>query len=193
MMRKVGRFWWAIVAVCLGAGVILAAVLWPSSSGGRDLPPTRARVYAAWRACMVTGASGLSDPQAASVWAGMEQASAKTSAKVSYLTVAGQDTAGNARTYVATAAGEQCSLVIAVGGSQTQAVVAVARQFPRTRFAAVGQVGGGSNVSQITASSPGGLAAATAATVETAYQSGPLATSQSSAGSPTSVPTASLQ
>lgn len=193
MLDKAKHFWWAVVAAFVGVGVILAVVLWPSSSGGRNLPPTRARVYAAWRACLVTGTSGLSDPQAASVWAGMEQASAKTSAKVSYLAVAGGDTAGNAQTYIATAAGEQCDLVIAVGGPQLQAVVPVASQFPQTRFAVVGQLSAGSNVSQITASPSGGLTAATAATVETAYDSAPLATSQSSAGSPKPAPTASLQ
>jgi alcohol dehydrogenase class IV len=189
MLEKARRLWWVAAAVCVGAGVILAVVLWPSSSGGRNLPPTRARVYAAWRACLVTGTAGLSDPQAGSVWAGMEQASAKTSAKVSYLAVAGEDSAGNAQTYLATAAGEQCDLVIAVGGPQVQGVASVAVRFPRTRFAVVGQVGqvsAGSNVSQISANTSDGLLAATAATVETSYDSAPHGTSQSAVGAPTS-------
>ncbi len=177
MLDKIRRFWWAVAAACVGAGLILAVVLWPGSSGGRNLPPTRARAYAAW----------------GSVWAGMEQASAKTSAKVSYLAVAGEDTAGNAQTYLATAAGEQCDLVIAVGGPQLQGVASVASRFPRTRFAVVGHVSAGSNVSQISVSSSDGLAAATAAAVETFYDSASLATSQSPAGSPTSAPTASRQ
>ncbi|HYS34358.1 MAG TPA: hypothetical protein VEO01_01800, partial [Pseudonocardiaceae bacterium] len=64
MLDKIRRFWWAVAAACVGAGLILAVVLWPGSSGGRNLPPTRARAYAAWRACLVTGTAGLSDPQA---------------------------------------------------------------------------------------------------------------------------------
>ena len=181
MWGKVKRLWWVIAAVCVGAAVILAVVLWPGASGGRNLPPTRARVYGAWRACMVTGPSGLGDPQAASVWSGMEQASAKTSAKVSYLSVAGDDTAGNARSYLATAAGEQCDLVIAVGGPQVRAVGSVAGQFPQTRFAAVGQTGAGSEVSQIAASPSDGITAATVSAIETAYSSAPHATSTASA------------
>lgn len=186
MLEKARRLWWVGAAVCAAAGVILAVALWPGSSGGRNLPPTRARVYAAWRACLVTGTSGLSDPQAASVWAGMEQASAKTSAKVSYLAVAGEDSAGNAQTFVATAAGEHCDLVIAVGGPQVQGVASVATRFPQTRFAVVGQLSAGSNVSQISANPSDGLAAATAATVETSFNSAPRGTSQSVPTAPTS-------
>jgi ABC-type molybdate transport system substrate-binding protein len=151
--------------------IILGVLLWPSGSGAATgLPPTRARVYAAWRACLVTGPAGIGDAQAASVWAGMEQASAKTSAKVSYLAAVGDGSAGEASTYVATAAGEQCDLVIAVGAPEVQGVAMVAREFPGTRFAVVGGGGVGGNVTQISVSASGSLTASVESAVQDAFE-----------------------
>jgi basic membrane lipoprotein Med (substrate-binding protein (PBP1-ABC) superfamily) len=167
------RFWWAIAAVLAGAGLITAVALWPTSSRGRSLPPTRARIYAAWRACLVTGPAGLSDPQAAYAWQGMEQASAKTSAKVSYQSVVGVDTVGNAEAFVSAAAGEQCGLVIAVGGPQVQGVAAVARRFPRTRFVVVDGGAAGANVVLIASGDSAAVTRSVASTVEGAIDAAP--------------------
>lgn len=172
MVGYVKRFWWAASAVSAGLAVVLAVVLWPTSSAGRYLPPARARLFAAWRACLVTGPAGLSDPQAASVWQGMEQASAKTSAKVSYQSVVGDDTVGNAGAFVSAAAGEQCGLVIVVGGPQVQSVAVVALRFPRTRFALVGGGSAGANIELITTGGRG-LSGSVEAAVESAFDASP--------------------
>lgn len=79
--------WWvaAGVAVIVGA----SAVLWLARPSGPEEPPSRAREYIEFQACLLTGAEGLSDPATQPVWAGMQEASRETRAKVSYLAVQG--------------------------------------------------------------------------------------------------------
>lgn len=128
------------------------ALLWPSST--RDLPPTRARVYQAFDACLLTGARGLADPAAAPVWAGMRDASLSTSAKVSYLAVAGPATVGNALPYAASLLQRHCDVVVAVGPAQVAAIEQDARNYPQQRFVAVGGPAGGANLTSVPAGAP---------------------------------------
>jgi basic membrane lipoprotein Med (substrate-binding protein (PBP1-ABC) superfamily) len=127
--------------------VVLLVALWPSAPA-RTLPPTRARQYTAFDACLLTGSQGLADPAVRPVWAGMQDASLATKAKVSYLAVAGPQTSGNAEPYANTLLQRRCSLVIGVGKSQVDAVAAAARSHPKSRFAVVGGDGGG-NVTSV--------------------------------------------
>lgn len=181
MRRFSSRLWWVFVAVSGAVVIIIAVMLWPDGNGhSRSLPPTRARAYASWRACMVTGPAGLADPQAGAVWKGMEQASAKTSAKISYLAATGNGSAAQASTFVATAAGEQCDLVIAVGAPQVQGLMLVAQQFPRTRFAVVGAGAEAADIVRIP-TADADLSSAVAFTVESDFHAGPLAGTSSAA------------
>ena len=66
------------VACAAVTGVLLVA----HSSGSA---PPRARQYLAFNACLLTGSRGLAGPQAAQAWAGMQDASLATRAKVEYL------------------------------------------------------------------------------------------------------------
>jgi basic membrane lipoprotein Med (substrate-binding protein (PBP1-ABC) superfamily) len=95
-------------------------------------------VYTAFQACLLTGANGLADPAAAPLWAGMQDASLATHAKVSYLAVAGPQTDGNARPYANTLVARHCSLVIGVGQSSVDAVELAAKVNPHKNFAVVG-------------------------------------------------------
>ena len=85
---RAGRRWWGSrsgpARRLLGAGlvaVMLIAGLAVWLSLGRGAPPPRARQYQAYTACLLTGPDGLADPSASRVWAGLEDASATTSAR----------------------------------------------------------------------------------------------------------------
>jgi hypothetical protein len=165
------RFWWAVAAVAValvGLGVYLAL---PSAQPGRVLPPPRARVYSAFGACLLTDSDGVAGQAAAPVWAGMQAASLKTSAKVSYLAVSGPDTVANAENFVNTLVQRKCDLVLAVGVTEASAVQARAKAYPAVRFVVVGSGAAGGNVTVIPPGSADGGRDAVAAAVEAAYVS----------------------
>jgi hypothetical protein len=118
-------------------------------------------VYSSFQACLVTGARGISDPAAAPVWAGMEDASLRTRAMVSYLAVTGPSTTGNALTFVNSLVLRHCDVIVASGTAQLAAAQADAPRFSRIRFVlAGGRVGpvAGGNVTVV----PAGTAARSA-------------------------------
>ncbi|THA49426.1 BMP family ABC transporter substrate-binding protein [Streptomyces sp. A1136] len=124
-----------------GAGVAFAGVgaffLWLSGSDDTS-PPSRARQYTAFSACLLSDEHGVTGSQAAPIWAGMEDASLQTHAKVSSLPVFGPATVGNAVPYVNTLVQRHCDVVVAVGDAQTAAVTQVATQAHKVRFVVVG-------------------------------------------------------
>ncbi|MFE9413248.1 hypothetical protein ACFYN0_31330 [Streptomyces sp. NPDC006704] len=128
----------------IGGGVGLTAVavtvvVVATSGGSSDtrVPPTRARAYTEQQACLLTPQSGIADAAAGQVWGGMQDASAKTHAKVSYLAVAGEQSAGNAAPYLATLAARKCTVVLTVGAAPEGAVALDSAKFPKTRFVVV--------------------------------------------------------
>jgi basic membrane lipoprotein Med (substrate-binding protein (PBP1-ABC) superfamily) len=132
----------------------LAAVLLVVLLPGGGTPPAgagRARQYLAFDACLLTDANGLAGPQAAQAWAGMQAASLATHAKVEYLPVAGAQTTGAARPYLASLVQRHCNVVIAVGAAPAAAVAADARQFKSVRFAVVGGQATDPNVTALSA------------------------------------------
>jgi basic membrane lipoprotein Med (substrate-binding protein (PBP1-ABC) superfamily) len=168
MIGMLKRKWWLVAAV-VALAIVLAALLWPRSTPGRVLPPTRQRAYSAWRACLVTGSEGLADPVVAPVWAGMQTASARTTAQVTFLAAAGDGSVGAAEPYVASLATGHCGLIVAVGSAQIQAVASLAPRFAAVRFAEVGSGQTAANVAVIPAGSDQSESAAVAAAVENAY------------------------
>ena len=147
-MAAVLRRWW----FWAGAGVVLVAlvswVVWP-----RSTPAPRARPYLAYTACLLTDAQGVAGADAVPVWAGMQDASLATHAKVEYLPVLGEDTVANARPYLASLLQRQCAMVIAVGTAEVGAVRADASAHPQVRFVSVGGGSGGGNVTVVPAGS----------------------------------------
>jgi len=168
-MRLPGRWVWltlggaAVAGVALG--LVVSGVRLPWSSGGRVLPPVRARVYENVDACLLTGARGLADPVAAQVWAGMEDASRATTARVSYLAVTGPATAAEAEPFVGSLLVRGCKVIVASGAAEQAAVLADAGRFPGTRFVVTSAATGPSNVTAL-AFTTSGLRAAVAAAVE---------------------------
>ena len=113
-----------LVLTGTAAGACLVALIatlltWPSSPG--SVMADRSRQYGDARACMLTGAGGVSDPVAAAAWAGMQGASSSTRAMISYLSVPAPATRASAQPYVASLVQRQCGVIVAVGQAQTAA------------------------------------------------------------------------
>ncbi|QSY48545.1 MULTISPECIES: hypothetical protein [Streptomyces] len=154
--------------VVLVGGVIAAVVLSGDDDGD---PAPRARQYSAHSACLLTDGQGVTGREAAPVWAGMEDASLATKAKVMNLPVFGPDTTANAVPYVNTLVQRRCDVVIAVGGTPVAATRDVAGRTPKTRFAVVGDGRTEGNVTVIPRTE--GTRAAAARVVKEAVQGGP--------------------
>ena len=136
-MRGRSRWpWWAAAAAVLAAGVT-GVSLW-GTSGGPGPPPSRARVYSAVDACLLTGSQGIADPSVTPVWSGMQDASLATRAKVSYLAVSGPDTAGNALPFLGSLLVRHCNVIVADGAAEQAAVDTDAARFSAVRFVVVG-------------------------------------------------------
>jgi hypothetical protein len=113
-------------------------------------PQPRARQYLAFTACLLTGPAGLADALTAQAWAGLQQASLATRAKVQYLPVESGTTPAAAGPYLASLTTRHCRVVVAVGSAQAGAVAAAAHRYPSVRFAVIGGTAAGPNVTVVT-------------------------------------------
>ncbi|HWG01290.1 MAG TPA: hypothetical protein VG164_05515, partial [Trebonia sp.] len=129
---------WLCGLALVAAGASLAAC-----SGGPAMPLGRARAYSSFQACLLTGSAGVAASPGREAWAGMEDASASTSAKVSYLAVTGPATKANALTFLGSLLVRKCDVVVAVGAPEQAAAAADAGKFRKVRFllAGAGQQG----------------------------------------------------
>ncbi len=152
-----------------GAGVVIAGlltwILWPAAPAPE---PPRARQYLAFTACLLTDQHGVQGPDAAPVWAGMQDASLKTRAKVQYLEVSGPQTPENAATFVNSLAQGKCDQVFAAGSTQAEATVNSAGTFPKVKFYVVGKRTGPNNLSILDARTPEAIRSAVADTITSA-------------------------
>lgn len=166
--RRWLRRHWQLSAL---AGALLTAVLvwvlWPSTPQ-RYMPDPRSRQFSSFTVCMLTGSHGITDPQAAPVWSGVDDAAKATGLQSSYLSVPAPDTEAAAEVYVNTVASRHCSLVIAAETSEVAAVNARAPQYPSQRFVVVGAGASASNVVDIPSGSASATRAAVAGAVERA-------------------------
>jgi basic membrane lipoprotein Med (substrate-binding protein (PBP1-ABC) superfamily) len=138
---------WLLLGLCtVAAGVAIGLAFsgapLPWSSGGQGLPPSRARAYENVDACLLTGARGLADPAAAQAWAGMQDASKSTTARVSYLAAAGPPTPAGAAPYVGSLLVSGCKVVVASGTAERAAALAQAARFSTVRFVVAGPATG---------------------------------------------------
>jgi hypothetical protein len=136
--------WSAVVAAALLTGLIawLARPSSPAVPGAE-----RVRQYVNVRACLLTGADGVTRGPASVAWASMQSASAATRAMVSYLPAAGAG--AGAGTYLASLAQRQCSVIVAVGRPQVAAVAADAARFRQIRFVVIAGRAAGANVTGV--------------------------------------------
>jgi hypothetical protein len=143
-LRRRSRYAILGSAAVLAAAAVAAALLLSRS------PAPRARQYLAFTACLLTGPAGLADAQAAQAWAGLQQASLATRAKVQYLPVESGTTAAAATPYLASLTTRHCRVVVAVGGAQVSAVTAAAHRYRSVQFAVIGGASAGPNVTVVT-------------------------------------------
>jgi hypothetical protein len=137
--------------VAMAVAGLLAWWLWPSGPAG---PAPRARQYLGFTACLLTDGRGVAGTEAAPVWAGMQDASLATRAKVQYLAAVGALTAADVQPFVAGLVQRQCDLVLAVGATPVAAAVAEAGRNPAVRFVTVGGGRPAGNVRVVEAGSP---------------------------------------
>lgn len=168
-MRLPGR--WVLLGLCtavvgVGVGLAVSVAPLPWSGGGRSLPPPRARVYESVDACLLTGPRGLADPTAAQVWAGMEDASRATTARVSYVAVTGPATVAQAEPFAGSLLVSGCKVIVASGAAERSAALTEAPRFSSVKFVVTGAAAGSPpNVSALTFT-PSGLQAGIASAVE---------------------------
>ena len=119
-------------AICIVVVGLVVWLAWPSAptAPGAD----RVRHYTNVRACMLTGADGLSGPIAAAAWAGLQGASSSSKAMVSYLPVPGPASKTAAVPYLASLVQRQCTVIVAVGPAQVAAATSQAAKYGHVHF-----------------------------------------------------------
>ncbi|MEU1029611.1 hypothetical protein ABZ402_12815 [Streptomyces mirabilis] len=162
------------VAMVAGAVIVVVAVavtgyFLSRTDTKRRVPDTRARHYKDVDACLLTGKDGITaGTTAAEVWQGMQDASLKTHARVSYVPVTGEQSAANARPYLNGLLQRSCDVVVATGKPEVTAATQTAPQYQKVDFVLVGDAGADSTgAKNITVTRVGdGLRAEVAGVVE---------------------------
>ncbi|MDQ0684307.1 basic membrane lipoprotein Med (substrate-binding protein (PBP1-ABC) superfamily) [Streptomyces achromogenes] len=138
-------------ALVAAAALAVAAVLLFSHDDRPPVPDTRARAYTDVDACLLTDGKGITGTTAATVWQGMQDASLRTHARVSYAPVTGEQSVGNARPFLNGLLQRSCDVVLAVGKPEVTAVEATAPQYRKVDFVLVGgTTRAGGNVHAVT-------------------------------------------
>jgi basic membrane lipoprotein Med (substrate-binding protein (PBP1-ABC) superfamily) len=124
-----------IAAVAAISVVVAGLVVWLAWPSAPSIPGAeRVRQYTNVRACMLTGADGVTDSVAAAAWAGMQSASNSSRAMVSYLPVPGPASKASAVPYVASLVQRQCIVIVAVGHAQVAAATSQAARYGHVHF-----------------------------------------------------------
>ncbi|MEU0831562.1 BMP family ABC transporter substrate-binding protein [Streptomyces sp. NPDC005969] len=133
--RQARLAWGGVLLV----GCVLLGARWFGDSDTAAPPDARARQYRDFNACLLTGDKGIvPGSPAAPVWKGMQQASADTRARVTYVPVMGEQTAANVQPHMNSLMQRQCGIVLTIGRAQGEAARSVAKQYPEVPFVVVG-------------------------------------------------------
>jgi basic membrane lipoprotein Med (substrate-binding protein (PBP1-ABC) superfamily) len=155
--RQQPAFWrrYALLLAAAVAAVVVAILVFVTTrEDGNPAPDPRARQYRDFTACLLTDDKGIAGAAAAPVWAGMQDASGSTRAKVQYVPVMGAQTPQNAAPFLNGLAQGRCQVILAVGPAATGAVGDAAKRFPKSQFAVVNGKASGGNVSSVDGSPP---------------------------------------
>jgi hypothetical protein len=156
----------AATAAALAVAGLLAWLWWPASQPQPE--PPRARPYLEFTACLLTSEHGITEPTTVPVWAGLQDASLTTHAKVQYLAITGPQTTENGLTFLNTLAQTGCNLIFSAGDTPNASVDHGAAQFPQKHFYPVSGGIPAANVTPIHANTPDTVRAAVAQTLITA-------------------------
>jgi hypothetical protein len=158
---RAGRTRWYVAgAVVLALAGVLTWVVWPEPA---DAP--RERRYRNVTACLLTDGEGITGRDAAPVWAGMQEMSLRTLARVQFVAVSGEQTPANAAAYLAGLTQGSCDVVVAVGAAPVGAVAQNAGRSPDVQFVSVGGAASAPNVAIVDGT--GNLRASVSQIVET--------------------------
>ncbi|MFC0846015.1 BMP family ABC transporter substrate-binding protein [Streptomyces noboritoensis] len=143
------RVWIAAgAAAAVAVAAILVSVLDKDDKPGP--PDPRARQYKNVDACLLTGDKGVTEgTEGAPAWAGMQDASKSTHARVSFVPVTGEQTTANATPFVNSLIQRSCDVVVAVGKAPVAAAEAAAKAHPKVRFVVVGGEAAAANVTAV--------------------------------------------
>lgn len=131
-MKRTSGLVTVAAAICLVAAGLVAWLFWPTKPA---IPGAeRVRQYTNVRACMLTGADGVTGAEAAAVWAGMQGASSSSRAMVSYLPVREPGGKAAAVPYLASLVQRQCTVIVAVGQAQVAAAISQAAKYGHVHF-----------------------------------------------------------
>nr|WSY54364.1 hypothetical protein OG999_32345 [Streptomyces sp. NBC_00886] len=171
-LRSLGGRTLAMIAaaVVVALAVIITGVVLSRHDNSRPpIPDTRARHYTETDACLLTDQHGITGTAAAAVWQGMQDASLKTHARVSYSSVTGEQSTANARPFLNAMLQGSCEIVLAVGGPEVKAAQETTERHAKLGFVLVGdgdRTEADTNVSWV--SGGDGVRAGVAAAVERA-------------------------
>ncbi|MEV6547816.1 BMP family ABC transporter substrate-binding protein [Streptomyces sp. NPDC051597] len=143
------RVW---IAAGAAAAVVLGAVLFSvlDKDDKPGPPDPRARQYRNVDACLLTGEKGVTEgTEGAPVWAGMQDASKSTHARVNFVPVTGEQTQANATPFVNSLVQRSCDVIVAVGRAPVAAAEAAAKTQPKVRFVVVGGQAAAANVTAV--------------------------------------------
>ncbi|MFB7371360.1 BMP family ABC transporter substrate-binding protein [Streptomyces sp. NPDC056222] len=145
-----GRAGWTVASVAVLVLGLLA--VWLFVGGKQDGPPdARARQYKDFDACLLTGEQGIvTGAPAAPVWEGMQEASADTQVRVTFVPVMGEQSAANAQPFFNGLMQRQCDVVLASGAPQVKVTEDGAEKYPKVRFVVVDGTKGAGNVALVT-------------------------------------------
>jgi hypothetical protein len=137
-------------SVAVVAAVAVAVALLSGQDDRPPIPDTRARHYNDVDACLLTDKKGITGATAATVWQGMQDASLKTHARVSYTSVTGEQSAGNARPYLNGLLQGSCDVLLAVGRPEATAAAQTAPHYRKVGFVLIGAGSGEKPAANVT-------------------------------------------
>ncbi|MFJ9628902.1 hypothetical protein ACIQPR_03940 [Streptomyces sp. NPDC091280] len=170
-LRALGGRTIAMIATALAValGVIVTGIVLSRHDTRPPIPATRARHYTDTDACLLTDRRGISGSPAATVWRGMQDASLRTHARVTYSSVTGEQSTANARPFLNAMLQSSCEVVLAVGGAEVKAVQETTERYAKVGFVLVGAADGGKSGTNVSWVATGdGLREEVAAAVERA-------------------------
>src|SRR5690606_21811689 len=98
----------------------------------------RARIYREFDICVLMPGDGLADPEAAAVWAGVQEVSLAQRVRALYLPAVGEQTPERAAQFLATRVMQECEIIVAVGDGPVAAVATNEAKYADTTIVAVG-------------------------------------------------------
>jgi hypothetical protein len=159
----------SVGGLVLVAAIVVGVVLLRAGDGRPPIPDMRARHYTEVDACLLTDEGGINaGTPSAEVWAGMQDASLRTHARVNYTRVVGEQSVGNARPFLNSLLQGGCEVVLAVGKPEVTAAGEAVAQHPKLHFVLVGSDAGSGKGNVTVVPAGKGMRSAVAEAVEKA-------------------------